>query len=84
MNVMQKLLTVGASVAAIFLAMPVQAFTAATATDLNNGGLSFKLCDAEGPSETGVCDDAASVDIGARVTGFTQLTFASSQSTGTT
>ena len=84
MNVIQKLLTVGASVAAIFLAMPVQAFTAAAVTDLNNGVRSFKLCDAEGPSETGVCDDAASVDIGARVTGFTQLTFASSQSTGTT
>mgnify|MGYP003136031529 FL=1 len=84
MNVIQRLLTTAVGVAVLLLAVPVQAFTAAAVTDLFNGVRIYTLCDAEGPSETGVCDDAASVDIAARVTGFTHLTFDSSQSTGTT
>lgn len=69
---------------ALAFALPASAFTPAAVDTLGNGVRIFTLCDAEGAAETGVCDDGASVDIGARVTGFTHLTFDSTQSTGTT
>ena len=76
--------TTTSALLALAFALPASAFTPAAVDTLGNGVHIFTLCDAEGAAETGVCDDGASVDIGARVTGFTHLTFDSTQSTGTT
>jgi len=72
------------AILALAFAMPASAFTNAAVDTLGNGVRIYTLCDAEGAAETGVCDDGSSVDIAARVTGFTHLTVDSTQSTGTT